>query len=138
MRTERALVDTGPLIAILRESDSKHEECSEALRKLRRPAPTCWPVLTEAVWILRKEPKAIRELLRFFDAGVFHLLTIEPHATSWFSSFFDRFSGREPQLADAALVYLAEREGIETVLTLDRRDFAVYRTSNNRALKVLP
>ena len=29
-------------------------------------------------------------------------------------------------------------EGIETVLTLDRRDFAVYRTSNNRALKVLP
>ena len=30
-------------------------------------------------------------------------------------------------LADAALVRVAEREGIATVLTVDRRDFQVYR-----------
>ena len=30
-------------------------------------------------------------------------------------------------LADAALIRVAEREGIRTIFTLDRRDFSVYR-----------
>jgi len=42
------------------------------------------------------------------------------------------------QIADGALVYLAEREGIDTVFTLDRRDFSVYRLSDGRSLRVLP
>jgi predicted nucleic acid-binding protein len=43
-----------------------------------------------------------------------------------------------PQVADAALVYLAGREKIETVFTLDRRDFSVYRASGRRALSIVP
>jgi len=42
------------------------------------------------------------------------------------------------QVADGALVYLAEREGIDTVFTLDRRDFSVYRLRNGRGLRILP
>ena len=42
------------------------------------------------------------------------------------------------QIADGALVYLAEREGIENVFTLDRRDFSVYRLGNGRSLRILP
>ena len=37
-----------------------------------------------------------------------------------------RYQDIRPQLADAALVYLAGREGIDTIFTLDRRDFGVY------------
>ena len=43
-----------------------------------------------------------------------------------------------PQLADAALVYLANREGIDTIFTLDYRDFAVYRSAHKRAFRVVP
>ena len=43
-----------------------------------------------------------------------------------------------PQLADAALVYLAGRERIDTIFTLDRRDFAVYRSTRNRAFRIVP
>jgi predicted nucleic acid-binding protein len=42
------------------------------------------------------------------------------------------------QIADGALVYLAEREGIDTVFTLGRRDFLVYRLGNGRSLRILP
>ena len=35
-------------------------------------------------------------------------------------------------------MFIAEREGIGTVLTLDRRDFSVYRTTDGRALTVGP
>ena len=43
-----------------------------------------------------------------------------------------------PQLADAALVYLAGREGIDTIFTLDRRDFGVYRSTHKRAFRIVP
>jgi len=43
-----------------------------------------------------------------------------------------------PQLADATIVYLAEREGIDTIFTLDRRDFSVFRVSMNRAINIIP
>ena len=35
-------------------------------------------------------------------------------------------------------MFIAEREGIGTVFTLDRRDFSVYRTTDGRALTVVP
>jgi hypothetical protein len=37
-----------------------------------------------------------------------------------------------------SLVYLAEREGIEAVFTLDVRDFSVYRTATGKALRIVP
>jgi hypothetical protein len=41
-------------------------------------------------------------------------------------------------LADAALVRVAERDGVRTVFTLDRRDFGVYRLQGGRRLNLLP
>jgi hypothetical protein len=43
-----------------------------------------------------------------------------------------------PQLADAALVYLAGREGIDTIFTLDRRDFSIYRATRGRSFRIIP
>lgn len=41
-------------------------------------------------------------------------------------------------LVDASVIALCERLGEETVLTLDRRDFAVVRPRHCAALKLLP
>lgn len=41
-------------------------------------------------------------------------------------------------LADAALVRVAEREGIRRVFTLDRRDFSVYRPLRTGRLEIVP
>jgi len=35
-------------------------------------------------------------------------------------------------------VYLAAREEIETIFTLDRRDFSIYRTGKGRAFRIIP
>jgi predicted nucleic acid-binding protein len=41
-------------------------------------------------------------------------------------------------LADAALVRVAERERLRRIFTLDRRDFQVYRPSRMGRFAVLP
>jgi len=41
------------------------------------------------------------------------------------------------QLANAALVDLAARDGLDTIFTLDQRDFSVYRLPKGRAFRVI-
>ena len=41
-------------------------------------------------------------------------------------------------LADAALVRVAEREGLSTVITIDRSDFASYRLHGTKRFRILP
>jgi hypothetical protein len=66
------------------------------------------------------------------------MLMLDDKAPSWVAAFLKRYRKMGAQIADAALVYLAEREGIDTLFTLDRRDFLVYRLGNGRSLRVLP
>jgi len=135
---KRVLLDTGPLVAILSERDHHHDECVEQLRQLAPPLLTCWPVITEAAWLLRNDLAAVQRMLAGFEVGLLELLPLDEEAAPWISSFVARYADLGAQLADACLVYLAEREGIETVFTLDRRDFTVYRYGKNKSFTLIP
>jgi predicted nucleic acid-binding protein len=41
-------------------------------------------------------------------------------------------------LADASLVAVAERDGVNQVFTLDQRDFGVYRTARLGRFTIIP
>lgn len=135
---QRVLVDTGPLVALLSAADNHHAACVEQLKALQPPLLTCWPVLTEAAWLLRRQPEAVQRLLRSVDGGLLRILELEEHAVDWIAGFMQRYQDAGAQLADASLVYLAQREGIATVFTLDRRDFSIYRLTGGRRFILLP
>ncbi len=138
----RVLVDTGPLVAILSSGDQHHAACVKALHQLPGPLLSCWPVITEAVWLLRSHPPAVQQLLRscFSEkpGGFLELLPLAGAEAGAIANMMEDYHAIRPQLADAALVYLAHREGIDTIFTLDRRDFAVYRSAGKRAFRILP
>jgi|SRR5271155_226007 len=132
------LVDTGPLVAILRAEDQYHEVCVRTLTQLRDPLLSCWPVITEAAWLLRRHPRSIERLLLGSDGSFLELAHLNGAEALPIAEILNRYAGLRPQLSDASLVYLAERENINTIFTLDRRDFAVYRTSRKRAFRIIP
>jgi uncharacterized protein len=134
----RVLVDTGALVAILDDQDEHHRACVQALAALDGPLYTCWPVVTEATWLLRHSPRVVRRLLDSTDTPFVALLSLEGSDARPIAELLEKYESVRPQLADAALVYLAGRERIDTIFTLDRRDFSVYRTIRGRSFRILP
>ena len=131
-------MDTGPIVAILSSSDEHHGPCVEHLRSIRGPLLTCWPVLTEAAWPLRAYPSALRMLMSSFEGRPFELLPLDEADLSGIAAILAKYQGLGIQLADASLVHLANREGIETIFTLARRDFSVLRLAHGKKFRVIP
>jgi predicted nucleic acid-binding protein len=134
----RVLLDTGPLVALLAADDAQHEACVEQLHSLTPPLVTSWPVLVEADWLLRHSPVAIQQMMAWIHTGTIQILPLTEEAIPWMATFLRRYRKLKPQIADASLVYLAERHDIRTIFTLDRRDFSVYRFGRNQRLRTLP
>jgi uncharacterized protein len=135
---DRVLIDTGPIIAILSEDDEHHNRCSQALTTLVPPLFTCWPVVTEAAWLLRKRPDIVARMFEGFTGGLFAMLSLTADDLPDVAAIMKRYESASLQVADATLAHLAERENIRTVFTTDRRDFSIIRLKRNRALKITP
>ncbi len=132
------LVDTGPIVAMLSASDEHHAACTEQLHHIRGPLLTCWPVITEAAWLLRAYPLALRRLLSSFNGRPFQLVSLNEADLSGIAAILTKYEGLGLQLADASLLHLANRDGIETIFTLDRRDFGVLRLTRGKKFRVIP
>lgn len=132
------LTDTGPIVAILSESDEHHNACIEQLQRIKGPILTCWPVVTEATWLLRVYPAAIARLLSSFNGRPFELVSLNVGDMPRIAAILTKYRDLGIQLADASLVHLANREGVETIFTLDRRDFAVLRRNHGKKFRLIP
>ncbi|RJP34705.1 MAG: hypothetical protein C4547_10485 [Phycisphaerales bacterium] len=95
-------------------------------------------MLTEAAWLVRKKSDGVKRLFELVEAGVINVTALDELAPPWVSQFIQKYTSVGAQVADAALMYLAEQLGTETVFTTDRRDFSVYRTSSGRAMRIVP
>jgi predicted nucleic acid-binding protein len=134
----RVLLDTGRLVALLAQNDAYHRQCVETLAGLWPPLLTCWPVLTEAAWILRRYPRPADRLNDAHAAGLFDILPLNADDLPAMAAVMRRYEDAGLQFADAALAHLAERENIRNVFTLYRRDFSIIRFKRNRTLTLLP
>jgi|SRR5882762_1344597 len=134
----RVLADTGPLVAIVSPDDQHHVVCVKTLETLPGPVLTCWPVITEVAWLLREFPLGFERLLRSINEGFLEIPPVAGKESESVVQVMKKYASLQAQFADAMLVYLAHRENIETILTLDRRDFSIYRSARKRPFRLLP
>lgn len=72
------------------------------------------------------------------SVGIIEILRVDSIEVDQIAMIMEQFASLRPQFADAMLVYLAHRENIDTIFTLDRRDFSVYRPARKKAFRLLP
>ncbi len=138
MKTNSILVDTGPLVALLNRSDPQHLKCDEVAKTLRPPLFTCWPVITEAAYLLRRNSTAVSTLLTHCNGSLIDILPLGKEDLASVDTIMKNYSDQKFDLADACLMHLATRDEIESVFTLDHRHFSVYRNRKGQMLNLVP
>lgn len=132
------LADTGAILAVLDKSDEWHDICLSTLKQLPFPLLTSEAVLTELFHMVgdfRTRKEAAWEFVR---SGAIVLGTIEHPELHHIQALMSQYADRPMDFADATLVYLAERESIHVIFTVDHADFSVYRIAGKRRFHILP
>lgn len=132
------LVDAGPLVALIHADDREHERCKEVLNSLQGPMGTVWPALTEAMYLLNFSWKAQDALWEMVESGALRNLILDEGDVPRMKELMRKYRDLPMDLADAALVRVAEREKLRRIFTLDRRDFQVYRLARLGRFSIVP
>lgn len=132
------LVDAGPLVALLDRADAAHESCVAELKTIAGPLVTVWPALTEAMYLLGSSWLAQKALWSRIETGALELAALDDSDAPRMRELMEKYRDLPMDMADAALVRVAERESITRVFTLDRRHFSVYRPGRRKRFSILP
>jgi predicted nucleic acid-binding protein len=93
---------------------------------------TCEPVLTEAVYFLREDEVEVDPLFQLLERGALRIdFDISRH---WprIRTLMARY--QQMDLADASIVVMSELHARSRVLTVDRKDFSVYRRNDRQVI----
>ena len=126
----RLVVDTGFLVALYVRGDSLHAEAVRFLHGNRSPLITVAPVVVEACHFLGTRAKV--ELLKWIGKGGLTVAEVPADAYPHLAAQLERYADLDIDLADAALIWLAELVGEHALLTVDRRDFAAFRLKGRK------
>lgn len=131
------LIDTGPMLAMTNRRDRWHKRCVAILPRLPLPLLTSEAVLTELLYLVRADLRASQAVWSFVNSGAITLGAIGDQDLPGLASLMKQYADVPMDFADATLVYLAQRERLNTVFTLDS-DFLVYRIGRHQRFRVLP
>lgn len=122
-----ALADTGPLVALFRKSDRNHLRTRRFIAAFKGNLVTTWPVMTEVCHLLPVH--AIKRFMAWAADGGLVLFEVPPDALPDIGKLMQKYSDRPMDLADASLLWLGGHIGLHDIITLDKDDFAAYRTA---------
>ena len=126
------ICDTGPLLAYLNRNDEHHDWAVAMMKQVRAPMLVCEPVLTELVYFLREDGLSIEPLFQLLEREAIRLAFELSQHWSRIRILMSRY--RQMDLADASVVVMTELHARSQVLTLDRKDFSVYRRNDRQVI----
>jgi hypothetical protein len=94
--------------------------------------------MTEAMHLLSFSWQAQDALCEMNALQVLHILPLDSADLPRMRQLMQKYKDLPMDLADAALVRVAEREGIRRVFTIDRRNFGVYRPAKIGRFQIVP
>ena len=134
------LVDTGAVYAIADRSDAWHERVEHFVRTTREELFVPMSVLPEACYLLHEHlsPKAELAFVRSCAAGEVKVKNLVHRDLVRVGEILQRYADAKLGFVDASVMALAERLDITRILTVDRRDFSIFRPEHCEAFELLP
>jgi predicted nucleic acid-binding protein len=122
----RYLADAGPLVGAFWPVDQWHAWSRETLASIGQPVYTSESVFAEAAHHLKVHAPALLQLVAAFESGLVRFIPLQPAFAIRAAENISRYAPRA-DWGDASLVILSELYPRARLITVDVRDFAVYR-----------
>ena len=130
------LIDAGPLVAYLDETDQFHEWAVARFSELPVPFLTPEAVLSEVCFLLADSPRAVAKIGEYLERGVLAMVPVGGAAQPRIFALMEKYRQVPMSYADACLLWLGERHARNRVFTLDS-DFGFYRLERARTVPVI-
>jgi predicted nucleic acid-binding protein len=133
------LVDTGVIVAAADADDPDCEASIRALEAAVAPRLVHGLVIAETSYMLARNggPGAEAPFLRAFVDGFFEVAATMPEDLARAADLVEQYRNLPLDASDAATIAVAERLGIEEILTLDG-DFRIVRPTHVEAFSIKP
>jgi predicted nucleic acid-binding protein len=129
------LVDAGPLIALLNRRDQWHTWAERVLEIITAPLWTSELVLAEACYNLGQNTPAVLLLLAHVESGHLRIVPTIDENVARIVTLMEKYERMD--VCDGSLVVLSEQFPSARIITLDVRDFPVYRRFGREPLPLI-
>ncbi len=133
---KKILIDSGPLIALFDSSDQYHLAACDFIRANKYPLISTIASLTETLHLLGFNRNAQIDFLEWVNRGAIEVHNIEGSDFKRLKDLTVKYRDLPMDFADACLVLLAEKLGLNVIATIDR-DFSVYRINGKKKFEVV-
>ena len=133
----KLLLDTGPWVALIDRSESRHADCVAALESWSGTLFTTEAVLTETLYLVGQSWEAQQVCFEFLARRAVSLAP-SSHNLQRIAVLMEKYRDLPMDFADATLVALGEELETDYVFTLDQRGFSVYRLRGKKPFRIIP
>ena len=139
MDMETVIADTGFIVALTNISDPKHGLVKNVyLKQQNMLMPQT--VLAEVAYLVGREAgiKNVATFLQGLSKSRFSLIALTTEDILRIVEILENYIDSRIDFVDASVMAMAERLNITTILTLDYRDFSLFRPKHCDAFVLLP
>jgi len=134
------ILDTGFLYAALEDGEPQHAAVINIIGGIREPIIFPVPAITEVCYLLMRQSGAAACADFVADLTTSPLTIETPLADDYrrAAEIIRQYADARIDFVDAIIVAIAERLNITRVLTIDERDFRMFRPRHCAAFELLP
>ena len=133
-----AILDTGPWVALIDRSESKHSECVQWLKSFSGRLYSTEAVLTEVLYILNFSIKAQCAALDFVLESIVEIVPSSRESLKKTKNLMKKYADLPMDFADATIVCLATETSIKNIVTFDKKDFTIYKLPKKKSFTIMP
>jgi len=134
------IADSGFVIALINQDDNSHDSVTEIYKAIHHPILLPQTSLVEIVYLLGRDTSINRAVtfLRHLSKSRFQLTALTSEDVERAAEIIATYADSRFDFVDATVMAIAEREKITTVLTIDKRDFQIFRPQHCEYFTLLP